>query len=106
MLSCCLLLILFPTWMLLIDECGSEFYLYVSGFQLVLECHSEVLSLCVCPTDPEGIVWLLSLFASCANVFLVISQPVFVINIVYDLLLLWSPFPTIVSWVHGPPSSH
>ena len=37
--------------------------------------------------------------------FLVISHPVFVTFIVYDLLMwLWS-FPTIVPWVHGPPFS-
>ena len=38
---------------------------------------------------------------------LVISCPVFVMCTVYDLLLwLWSPFPTTVPWIHGPPSSH
>ena len=38
--------------------------------------------------------------------FLVISHPVIVTCIMYDLLLwLWLPFPTTVPWVHGLPSS-
>ena len=37
---------------------------------------------------------------------LVIILPVVVTCILYDLLWwLWSPFPTIMLWVHGPPSS-
>ena len=39
--------------------------------------------------------------------FLVISQPIFVMHIMYDMSLwLWSPLPTTVPWVHSPPSSH
>ena len=39
--------------------------------------------------------------------FLVITCPVFITCIVYDLSLwLWSTFHTIVPWVCSPPSSH
>ena len=38
--------------------------------------------------------------------FLVTVCPAFCICIMYDMLLwLWSPFPSTVSWVHGPSSS-
>ena len=38
--------------------------------------------------------------------FLVMMWTLFVTLIVYDCLLwLWSPLPTTVPWVHGPPSS-
>ena len=39
--------------------------------------------------------------------FFVITNPFFVMCIMYDLLLwLWPTFPTTVPWIHGPPSSH
>ena len=50
----------------LTDCCWCELCLYMSGFQSVIECHPEDLPLCVCPTDPKGIVQLLSVLALCA----------------------------------------
>ena len=39
--------------------------------------------------------------------FLEIRHPVFVMCMVYGLsLLVWSPFPSIVQWVHSPLCSH
>ena len=48
----------------LIGHCECEFCLSSSGFQSVLECYLEDLSLCVCHTDPRGIGQLLSVLAS------------------------------------------
>ena len=50
----------------LINYCGCELGLYASGFPSVLECDLKDLSLCVSPTDPKDITWLLSVFTSCA----------------------------------------
>ena len=72
-------------------------------FQFVLDCLLKGLSLWVCPDDPRGITQLLCIGFTCF-LFLVISHPVFVTHVVYDLSLWsWSPFPTIVTM--GPQST-
>ena len=42
----------------LIVHCGCIFCFAVSGVQIILECHLQDLSLCVCLTDSGGIAWL------------------------------------------------
>ena len=90
----------------LIVHCGYIFYLFWVWFSNCFRM-SSTGSIFLCFSYwPWGhcsavicvvVTWLL---------ILVINHPVFVMHIVYDMLLwLWSPFPTIVPWVHGPPSS-
>ena len=50
--SCC-----FLCGCCLIDHCGCESCLYVSGFQSVLECHLDDLWLCVCQTESQRYCW-------------------------------------------------
>ena len=63
-LSCCVLLILFPVQMLFNWSLLVWVLFTCVWFQSVLECHPEVLWLCVCPTDPRGIAQLSSMLAS------------------------------------------
>ena len=90
-LSCCVLLTLFSmqmlfNWLLLVWVLFIHVWFSISFGMLsrgsVTMCLSNTVVICV------GFTFL---------VFLVISHPVFVTHIVYDLLFwLWSPFPTIV----------
>ena len=91
----------------LIDCCWCEFHLYVYGFQSGLECQGSRGSgtMCLSNGSQRYCLAIVCVGFMCL-LFLMITYPVFVMHIVYDLLCLGSPFSTIVPWVHGPPSSH
>ena len=106
MLSCCMSL----TWAPFLVFLKSPLWMYVWFIVVCFPIYFRMSSKGSVTMYMSNWFWSYCSAVICAGftcvLFLVISHPLFVMCMVCDLSLwLWSPFATIVQWIHSPPSS-